>query len=256
MVRQLKCQEDVSKVFRLVWNAKCSFAVEVKMDSMKAKMHYVGMRRFLIFFVLALIAGSLFITQKKEKDDTPLPNKLEKVMRTTRMNTYRDPFYGYVVHYPSFFEQVSNPQVKEKGYCQFRFWNVEQIVQTAFVLPNLDSLTVAQGMARFARELHATYQREEGDGFILSGPLHLENREVAGHRFYAKYVQCQRLWFVQILTYPESCTQAVTRLLREIDRWKVWEKKEEKKLPESFDHEPQTTSPYAGPCFPWILITN
>ncbi|WP_418574151.1 hypothetical protein [Phocaeicola sp.] len=223
---------------------------------MKGNVHYVGMRRFLILFVLALVAGSLFITQKKEKDETPLPEKLEKVMRTTRMNTYRDPFYGYVIHYPSFFEQVSNPLVKEKGYCQFRFWNVEQIVQTAFVLPNLDSLTVAQGMSRFARELHATYQREEGDCFILSGPLHLENREVAGHRFYAKYVQCQKLWFVQILTYPENCAQAVTRLIREIDRWKVWEKKEEKKLPESFGSEPQTTSPYAGPCFPWILITN
>ena len=223
---------------------------------MKGNVHYVGMCRFLILFVLALVAGSLFITQKKEKDETPLPEKLEKVMRTTRMNTYRDPFYGYVIHYPSFFEQVSNPQVKEKGYCQFRFWNVEQIVQTAFVLPNLDSLTVAQGMSRFARELHATYQREEGDCFILSGPLHLENREVAGHRFYAKYVQCQKLWFVQILTYPENCAQAVTRLIREIDRWKVWEKKEEKKLPESFGSEPQTTSPYAGPCFPWILITN
>lgn len=223
---------------------------------MKGNVHYVGMRCFLILFVLALVAGSLFITQKKEKDETPLPEKLEKVMRTTRMNTYRDPFYGYVIHYPSFFEQVSNPQVKEKGYCQFRFWNVEQIVQTAFVLPNLDSLTVVQGMSRFARELHATYQREEGDCFILSGPLHLENREVAGHRFYAKYVQCQKLWFVQILTYPENCAQAVTRLIREIDRWKVWEKKEEKKLPESFGSEPQTTSPYAGPCFPWILITN
>lgn len=203
---------------------------------MEAKVHYVGMRRFLVLFILALVAGSLFITQKKEEDDTPLPEKLEKAMRNTQMNTYRDPFYGYVVHYPSFFEQVSNPQVKEKGYCQFRFWNVEQIVQTAFVLPNLDSLTVAQGMARFARELHATYQREEGDCFILSGSLHLENREVAGHRFYAKCVQCQKLWFVQCLTYPENCAQAVTRLIREIERWKVWEKKKEKKkLPESFD---------------------
>lgn len=224
---------------------------------MKINRPYVGMRRFLALFILALVVGSLFITQKKEEDDTPLPEKLEKAMRNTQMNTYRDPFYGYVVHYPSFFEPVSNPQVKEKGYCQFRFWNVEQIVQTAFVLPNLDSLTVAQGMARFARELHATYQREEGDCFILSGPLHLENREVAGHRFYAKCVQCQKLWFVQCLTYPENCAQAVTRLIREIDRWQVWEKKkEEKKLPESFDGQPQTTLPYAGPCFPWILITN
>lgn len=203
---------------------------------MKINRPYIGMRRFLVLFILALVAGSLFITQKKEEDDTPLPEKLEKAMRTTQMKAYRDSFYGYVVHYPSFFEQVSNPQVKEKGYCQFRFWNVEQIVQTAFVLPNLDSLTVAQGMARFARELHATYQREEGDCFILSGPLHLENREVAGHRFYAKCVQCQKLWFVQCLTYPENCAQAVTRLIREIDRWKVWEKKKEKKkLPESFD---------------------
>lgn len=224
---------------------------------MKINRPYIGMRRFLVLFVLALVAGSLFITQKKEEDDTPLPEKLEKAMRNAQMNTYRDPFYGYVVHYPSFFEQVSNPQVKEKGYCQFRFWNVEQIVQTAFVLPNLDSLTVAQGMVCFAKELHATCQRKDGDCFILSGPLHLENQEVTGHRFHAKYVQCQKLWFVQCLTYPENCAQAVTRLIREIDRWQVWEKKkEEKKLPESFDGQPQTALPYAGPCFPWILITN
>lgn len=224
---------------------------------MKINRPYIGMRRFLVLFILALVAGSLFITQKKEEDDTPLPEKLEKAMRNTQMNTYRDPFYGYVVHYPSFFEPVSNPQVKEKGYCQFRFWNVEQIVQTAFVLPNLDGLTVAQGMVRFAKELHATCQRKDGDCFILSGPLHLENQEVTGHRFHAKYVQYQKLWFVQCLTYPENCAQAVTRLIREIDRWQVWEKKkEEKKLPESFDGQPQTALPYAGPCFPWILITN
>ena len=50
--------------------------------------------------------------------------------------------------------------------------------------------------------------------------------DLLGYRFYAKYVQRQKLWFVQSLSYPASCTRAVSRLIDQIDDWQVWEEKE------------------------------
>ena len=45
---------------------------------------------------------------------------------------------------------------------------------------------------------------------------------MTGRRFYAKFVQHRKLWFVQTLAYPEECERAVKRLKEEIDQWKVW----------------------------------
>jgi hypothetical protein len=96
-------------------------------------------------------------------------------------------------------------------------------VQTAFVEPNPDSLTVEQAMQKYASDLHATQQVKGDDYFILSGSLHTDSGQIAGRRYYAKFVKHRKLWFVQSLTYPEDCEQAVSRLRQEIDKWKVWE---------------------------------
>ena len=116
--------------------------------------HSIGMRRFIFLFLGSIVLVAFFISQHEETE-TPLPVKLEKAMNVTSMNVYRNEFYGYTVYYPSFFEQVPDSLINETGCCQFRFWNKEEIVQTAFVLLNSDSLTLRQGMERFARELHA-----------------------------------------------------------------------------------------------------
>ena len=116
--------------------------------------HSIGMRRFIFLFLGSIVLVAFFISQHEETE-TPLPVKLEKAMNVTSMNVYRNEFYGYTVYYPSFFEQVPDSLMNETGCCQFRFWNKEEIVQTAFVLLNSDSLTLRQGMERFARELHA-----------------------------------------------------------------------------------------------------
>lgn len=60
------------------------------------------------------------------------------------------------------------------------------------------------------------------DFFILSGALHSDTGMITGRRFRAKFVKHRKFWFVQSLTYPEDCEQALQRLLREIDNWKVW----------------------------------
>jgi len=151
-----------------------------------------------------------------------VPQKLERAMRLTRMMEYQDDDYDYTVCYPSFFEQTED-SLLDKGCCRFSFWqDSTEIVQTTFVEPNPDMLTIEQGMKKYAGELYATRQ-EKGKGyFILSGALHNDSSQISGRRFYAKFVQHRKLWFVQTLAYPEDCEQAVQRLIREIHDWKIW----------------------------------
>lgn len=181
-----------------------------------------SMRRFTFIFLFVVVAVT-FILLFREKDVKTLPEKLEQAMEFTNMNTYQDSLWGYTVRYPEFFEQIPDSLIDEVGSCQFRFWNGVQIVQTVFVSPNQGSLTAKQGMDSLAIVLHATAKRCEGDTFILSGPLYVDNHEIPGHRFHAKYVGHRKLWFVQSLTYPEDCEKAVARLIKQIDNWNVWE---------------------------------
>ena len=151
-----------------------------------------------------------------------LPQKLERAMRLTRMQEYHDGDYDYTLRYPSFFEQTDD-SLMDKGACRFSFWqDSTEIVQTAFVEPNTEMLTIEQGMRKYAEELSADHQTEGDDYFILSGVLHDDNGQLTGRRYYAKFVQHRKLWFVQTLAYPEDCEQAVQRLIHEIDDWKVW----------------------------------
>lgn len=190
---------------------------------MEKKRHCVGMRRFIILSSFFIGIVSFFISYNK-KEDASLPDKLEQMMCRTKMNVHCDPFYGYLVYYPAFFDEVPDSLINETGCCQFHFGSLLKIALTVFVVTNLEGFTVQQGMEHFAMELHATEGRCGNDYFILSGPLYINHRLVEGYRFYAKYVQRQKLWFVQLLAYPESCVQAMTRLIGEIDRWRVWEK--------------------------------
>lgn len=189
---------------------------------MEKKRYYVSMRRFIILSSFIIGFVSFFISYKK-KEDTSLLDKLEQMMCRTKMNVHCDPFYGYQIHYPAFFEQVPDSLIHETGCCQFYFGNMLKIAQTAFVITNFEGFTVQQGMEYFAMEQHATERRCGSDYFLLSGPLYINHRPVEGYRFYAKYVQRQKLWFVQSLSYPASCTRAVSRLIEQIDDWQVWE---------------------------------
>ena len=164
----------------------------------------------------------IYVSVHEREDDMPLPQKVERAMRLTRMQEYHDADYDYKVRFPSFFEQTDD-SLMEKGTCRFSFWqDSTEIVQTVFVEQNPDSLTLDQAMAKYAEELYATHQEKGDDYFILSGPLHNDTSHVSGRRFYAKFVKHRKLWFVQTLAYPEDCEQAVQRLIKEIKDWKVW----------------------------------
>ena len=144
-------------------------------------------------------------------------------MRLTQMMSYSDDDFDYTIHYPAFFEQTED-SLMDKGSCRFSFWiDSTEIVQTAFVEPNPDTLTIEQGIRKYAEALSADYQMKGDDYFILSGILHDDNGQLTGRRFYAKFVPHRKLWFVQTLAYPEDCETAVQRLLKEIYNWQVWE---------------------------------
>ena len=169
------------------------------------------------------MAVMVWVSVHEKEDDMPLPQKVERAMRLTRMLEYHDENYDYMVRYPSFFEQTDD-SLMDKGCCRFSFWqDCTEIVQTAFVEQNADCLTLEQAMTKYASDLHATQQQKGDDYFILSGPLHNDTSQISGRRFYAKFVQHRKLWFVQTLAYPEDCEQAVQRLIKEIYEWKVWQ---------------------------------
>ena len=108
---------------------------------MEKKRYYVGMRRFIILSSFIIGFVSFFISYN-EKKDSSLPDKLEQMMCRTKMNVHCDPFYGYQIHYPAFFEQVPDSLIHETGCCQFYFGNMLKIAQTAFIVTNLDGFTV------------------------------------------------------------------------------------------------------------------
>ena len=180
------------------------------------------MKRFLFLFVIVFIVVMALVSLYEREDDMPLPQKLERAMRLTRMMEYQNCDYGYTVRYPSFFEQTDD-SLMDEGCCRFSFWqDSTEIVQTVFVELNLDSLTIEQAMANYASELHATQQQKGNNYFILSGHIHSDDGKITSRRYHAKFVKHRKVWFVQTLAYPEDCEQAVQRLIHEIDDWKVW----------------------------------
>ena len=180
------------------------------------------MKRFLFLSMLVFLAFMIWVSVHEKEDDKPLSQKLGRAMRLTRMMEYQDDDYDYTVRYPSFFEQTDD-SLMDKGCCRFSFWqDSTEIVQTAFVEQNADSETLEQAMNRYTSELHATQQQKGEDFFILSGHILTDEGRMTSRRFYAKFVQHRKLWFVQTLVYPEDCEQAVQRLIKEINDWKVW----------------------------------
>lgn len=180
------------------------------------------MKRFLFLSILVFLVFMIWMSVHEKEDNSPLPKKLEKAMRLTRMKEYHDDDYDYTVRYPSFFEQTAD-SLLDKGCSRFSFWqDSTEIVQTTFVEQNADCLTLEQAMAKYASALHATEQQKGENFFILSGHIHADNGAITNRRFHAKFVRHRKLWFVQTLVYPEDCELAMRRLIQEIDNWEIW----------------------------------
>ena len=180
------------------------------------------MKRFLFLSMSVFIVVMMWVSVYEKEDDLLLSQKLERAMRLTNMREYHDDDYDYTIRYPSFFEQTSD-SLLDKGCCRFSFWQDSlEIVQTAFTEQNTENLTLEQAMTKYALDFHVTSQQKGNGFFILSGHILDDNGRISGRCFHAKFVKHRKLWFVQSLTYPEECEQAIQRIIKEIDNWKVW----------------------------------
>ena len=180
------------------------------------------MKRFLFLSMSVFIVVMMWVSVYEKEDDLPLPQKLERAMRLTNMREYHDDDYDYTIRYPSFFEQTSD-SLLDKGCCRFSFWQDSlEIVQTAFTEQNTENLTLEQAMTKYALDFHVTSQQKGNGFFILSGHILDDKGRITGRCFHVKFVKHRKLWFVQSLTYPEECEQAIQRIIKEIDNWKVW----------------------------------
>ena len=180
------------------------------------------MKRFLFLSMSVFIVVMIWVSVHDKEDDLPISKKLERAMRFTRLKEYHDDDYDYTIRYPSFFEQTSDTLL-EKGCCRFSFWQDSlEIVQTAFTEQNTENLTLEQAMTKYALDFHVTSQQKGNGFFILSGHILDDNGRITGRCFHVKFVKHRKLWFVQSLTYPEECEQAIQRIIKEIDNWKVW----------------------------------
>lgn len=180
----------------------------------------MGIRRFTWLVLLLIIIGTIIVLKRGDKEIPTFQEKLEEAIKYSQMRTYHDKYYDYEVKYPAFFEQVSDSLIDEEGACLFRCGNVELSVQ---IIPNGNSLNIQDGMYHFSTLYHAECQKRDHHSFILSGPLYINNSPIPNYLFYSKYVCHRKLWFVQTLTYPDSCAKAVIPLIRQIKDWTVWE---------------------------------
>lgn len=163
-------------------------------------------RRFTILMILFAVVVTAAVVLRGNEDRREFPERLEDAIKHCRMKTYHDSFYDYEVQYPSFFEQVPDSLIDERGCSLFRYWdNWVQVELTARVLP-LDSI------------------QHQTETFIDSGQLYINGSRVEDYQFYAKYVPHRKFWFVLTLTFPDSCAKAVSRLVRYVKDWTVWEK--------------------------------
>ncbi len=162
----------------------------------------MGIRWFTVIVILIAAVITVIVVLRGNEDKREFTEKLEEDIRCCRMLTYRDSFYDYTVNYPSFFEQVPDSLLDEPGSSLFRYWdNWVQIEMSARVLP----LSAVQ---------------QHADTFIDSGQLRINGSPIPDYLFHAKYIRKHKLWMVLMLTYPESCSQAVSRLINEVESWK------------------------------------
>lgn len=179
------------------------------------------MRKSVYVIFILIVAGIVFTCARKSH--VTRTDVLTEAIERDFMDSYTDSLWGYTITYPSFFERVPDSMMKDTAAVRFRYWNEELIELSAFVLPNRQGYSLAQGMDSIAALSHATRKRLGNDCFTISGPVYVDGGEMAGYVYYAKYVRHRKLWFVQRLVYPREYERVVRRLIAHVNQWKVWE---------------------------------
>ena len=153
------------------------------------------------------------------KTDTEL---FEENLTYADMYAYKDPDYGFVVRYPSFFVHQPDSLNDRKGYTRFSYndqWST--VVLEGYVMANRGQ-SVKSAADSLVQVLHATDTKVGKDYFILSGPQYENGSPLKGYSYYSKFVSNYKSWFVYTMVYPDRYHDVLFRLFREIDEWQIW----------------------------------
>ena len=175
------------------------------------------------FIALIVVAASIdwIRSCQRERSDSEL---LKRELTFANMYEYHDKDFGFVIRYPSFFDDEPDSSPQENRHARFAYhgkWAT--VVLEGYVIYNRGQ-SLLTAMDSLAQALHAT-DHKRGDGyFILSGPQYENGSYIPDYSFYSKFVAHQKLWYVYTMVYPDRYKHVLTRLFHEIDMWQVWER--------------------------------
>lgn len=181
------------------------------------------------FLLLMILGVGLFVLNHRREhrhDDDTYLQQLEHMLECTDWQVYEDSSYGYAIRYPSCFLPAS-----AEGEVDARFVYVEQMPLREITYISLeastqvcrDSLNPYRDMQRIAEAVNGVCLRKSDTEFLMTARVKSRDTRITAFRLNAKYVLCQRLWFVETLIYPEDFAPAVQRLVHEVDEWKPFE---------------------------------
>lgn len=178
------------------------------------------MRKILIvafLFVVSAFCVDSFISRYGRRD---FGQVLEERLNVARLAEYKDPDFGFVARYPSFFVAEPDSADDYMGHCRFNFWKLSMECYVTRCGSGQDSGRYMDSLASAMRAESCVTDR---DTCIISAPLYENGVRVEGFRYHAKYVKGDNVWFVYSLHYPEDYGKSVKRLVSIIDSWKVWD---------------------------------
>lgn len=184
------------------------------------------MRTLLAFIFGFILLGAGLTLLKPDQSFRTYPEVLKELVEDAPLKTYRNDFYGYTVRYPELFTYEEMPEDTGKGFARFTYHNTAHLIIECDVQTENEIIPTARKMEEMARRLRAEKQVALRDSFILSGPLYDEaGSPVDGYRYHTKFVRQQKLWFSYTVYYPESCSDSISSIIRQIDDWQVWDRR-------------------------------
>ena len=180
------------------------------------------MKKIFLIAFLAIMAFNFYSGLKYEDTQSKPYTEFKKQIDVLPMNEYHDPTFGYSIKYPSFFQQEDTSLSDYQGYARFSYTNNTNVILESYVTSN-HSKTIQACADSLTKKLHAdkTIIRKDSS-FILSGPVYENNVRVDGYSHYDKFIKNGKMLFVFSLTYPDNYKPAMTKLLKQVEDWRVF----------------------------------
>ena len=182
-------------------------------------------RAFLFVVVLAVVLVLISHWHEHRHDNNTYLEHLEHTVACAEWNLHEDSAFGYQVYYPSCFlpaqtdsdEEGTVRYVYMEEVTPFRSINYMTLEVTTEVCG--DTLHPYREMQRIAESIKGICLQQSPTEYLMTAQLKSNDPRVTAFRMNAKYVLCQRLWFVETFIYPKDFSPAVQRIVQKVNEW-------------------------------------